>query len=165
MNSKKAFAAQSLFAILMAIVFVGILYYGYTSLISIQDTLSDEEIAKLREEIISRTNVCLQESQKGRFETIEIDIPQITHVCYLKDKSVLDATTLQQLEAYGIFKDSTVVLLNGPSDVDFNEFNDISRADEFIIYDIIPLEESLLHSPENGCTIQENKIVTFKFEC
>lgn len=163
---KQGFASQSLFAIMMLVLFIGILVYGYNSIISVQTTLNEEELKQTREVLLDKTDICKSPSQKGRFETIEVSIPEITHICYLKDTSSLDSSIVSQLDSVGIFKDSTIILLNGPKDVDFSGFSDMSRVNEFVIFDILPLENNVvLSSPNNECIIQENGAVNFQFQC
>ncbi len=167
-RDKKAMASQTLFAILMLVLFVGILMYGYNSLITIQTTLNDEELDLIEQQILQKTSVCIQQSQKGRFETYEIRMDEISHICYLKDKSILDSSVVTELENRGISEDSTIILLNGPKDVDFNGYSpsDMARVDEFIIYDIIPLENGVtLSNPNNGCQVREDSLLEFKFQC
>ena len=42
----------------------------------------------------------------------------------------------------------------------------MSRVDEFVIFDILPLENNVvLTSPNNECIIQENGVVNFQFQC
>ena len=165
-KSKGALATQSLFAILMLVLFVAIIVYGYNALMGAQDVINDEELKKLRVEFVQKTSVCAQGSQSGRVDTLEVDTKGITHICYIRNLDEIDNSIVFQLESKGIFQDSTVVLLNGPRNVDFSGFSDMSQIDEFVIYDIIPLDDNvILKNLNNSCVVEEGGVIEFQFEC
>lgn len=170
--SKKAMSSQIIFTLFMAIMFIAILIYGYNALFTIQSDLSDKELQELRSQIISKTDICSNSLQKGRVDTIEVDNSKITHVCIVNSMSSsdMDVNVKQVLEERGIFQENTIVLLSGPTSITFNQFTNPSAfqevVDEFLIYDIIPLNDGVeISSPFNGCIVQENSVVNFKFTC
>lgn len=83
--TKAQFTSQALFAILMLILFIWILVYGYNAVIGAGQDLSDRELADLRLSIEQRTSICSEQSQRGRLETLTISNSQITQLCYIYD--------------------------------------------------------------------------------
>lgn len=166
------FTSQALFAILMLVLFVGILIYGYNAIIGAQNDISDEELNTLRETIEQRTSVCSEQSQRGRLETIAIDPAQITHVCYLSNTSDgLNGNFVQMAKERGLTQNHTIFLLNGPQNIDFYNIDYSTQEaqeiiNQFQIYDIIPLQEGVsLSSMSNECQIRDSSQFEFRFQC
>ena len=167
--TKAQFTSQALFAILMLILFIWILVYGYNAVIGAGQDLSDRELADLRLSIEQRTSICSEQSQRGRLETLTISNSQITQLCYIYDfdYSSIDSNLVNLLNNSGVTQNS-IILLNGPRNFEYLDItaDNISLSDNFIIYDIIPLREgATLSSPRNSCIIQENRRVDFRFQC
>ncbi|MFP4402149.1 MAG: hypothetical protein ACLFPL_02860 [Candidatus Nanoarchaeia archaeon] len=160
------FSNQAFFAILMLVAFMGILIFGYNSITGIQQELDEEELNDLRQSILSQTGICAQSSQRGRLESLNIAPNSITHVCYISNTSEFSPQFTQIAQDRGLTQNHTVLLLNGPRDVDFTSISGISELDEFIVYDIIPLRDNVeLASPQNGCQIREESDFNFQFQC
>jgi hypothetical protein len=164
-SCKAQFQNQTFFAILMLVVFVGILIYGYNSITSISNTLNDEELAELRQTILSQTGICAQSSQRGRLETLEISANDISHVCYISNSSQLSSTMEDLAKERGLTQNHTIFLLNGPQDVDFTSITSIDEINEFVIYDIIPLKENAELADGNNCQIREGSEFEYQFTC
>lgn len=171
-KKKAQFTSQALFGILMLILFVGILVYGYNAVIGAQNDISDEKLNILRETIEQRTSVCSEQSQRGRLETISIEPSQITHVCYLSNTSELISGFVEMAKSRGLTQNHTIFLLNGPQDTDFYniDYSNSQEAQEIInqfqIYDIITLEEgAFLSSMSNECQIRDSRQFQFRFQC
>ena len=172
-KKKAQFTSQALFAILMLALFIWILVYGYNAVIGAQNNISDEKLNTLRETIEQRTSVCSEQSQRGRLESIVIDPPQITHICYLSDTSDgLNQNFVQLVKQRGLTQNHTIFLLNGPQNIDFYniDYSNPQEAQEilnlFQIYDIITLDEGVsLSSLSNECQIRDSRQFEFKFQC
>ena len=63
---KQGFAPQSLFAIMMLILFIGILVYGYNSIISVQATLNEEELKQTKQLLLDKTDICKKSFSKRK---------------------------------------------------------------------------------------------------
>lgn len=164
---KSQFTSQALFAILMLVLFIWILIYGYNAVIGASQEVSDRELDELRVSIEQRTSICSEQSQRGRLETISISIPQITQLCYVHSFSNLDSSLAQLLVNSGV-EENSIILFNGPRNFEYLSITqeNISLANEFMVYDIIPLREgSTLASSRNRCIIQEGRTIDFRFQC
>ena len=169
-NITGQFTSQALFAILMIALFIWILVYGYNAVIGANQDMSDRELLDLRVSIEQRTSICSEQSQRGRLETLSISVPQITQLCYvhsLSPSSSIDSELIDILNNSGVIENS-IILLNGPRSFEYLDIttNNISLANDFIIYDIIPLREGVrLSNPRNSCVIQEDRRIEFRFQC
>ena len=161
------FTSQALFAILMLVLFIWILVYGYNAVIGASQEVSDRELDELRVSLEQRTSICSKQSQRGRLETISISIPQITQLCYIYEYDSIDDELADLLENSGV-EENSIILFNGPRNFEYLSITEqnISLANEFMIYDIIPLREgATLASPRNRCVIQDGRTIDFRFQC
>lgn len=175
-KNKSQFTTQALFGILMLALFVGILVYGYTALSDASSEISARDLDELRQTIEQRTSVCAQPSQRGRVETINVPQNQITHICYISSFEGLNHNFVEILEQRGVIQTNTIILLNGPPEIDFYNI-DYSNPqasdtiDRFMIYDIIELRDSAsISDPRNSvinnwCQVREGREFRFSFEC
>ncbi|MCH8519497.1 MAG: hypothetical protein LAT82_01955 [Nanoarchaeota archaeon] len=164
---KGQFTSQALFAIFMLVLFIWILVYGYNAVIGASQDLSDRELEDLRISIEQRTSICSEQSQRGRLETLSISIPQITQLCYVHDFNFIDSDLANLLNNSGVVENS-IILLNGPINYEYLQITseNITLTNEFMIYDIIPLQSgAVLASSGNRCIIQEGRSIDFRFQC
>ncbi|MFT4244098.1 MAG: hypothetical protein ACMXYB_01440 [Candidatus Woesearchaeota archaeon] len=168
-SKKSQFTSQALFAILMLVLFIWILVYGYNAVIGASQEINDRELDELRISLEQRTSICLEQSQRGRLETVSISIPQITQLCYIYkyDNTLIDPNLANLLNNLGV-EENSIILFNGPRNFEYLSITqeNISLANEFMIYDIIPLREgATLTSPRNRCVIQDGRTIDFRFQC
>jgi len=82
-NNKGDITVQTIFYILMTIVFVGILIFGFQKLFDVEKTLSEQERIEIKQYIKTSFDYCEDPLNKGNFKTFEIKNNLFNTICIL----------------------------------------------------------------------------------
>lgn len=83
LNNKKAVAINTLFFILMGIMFVGIIYFGLDKMFMIQDELSEQEMQLLKNDIGDAMTFCDNPLNRGSVRIVDVSSNKFNVICFL----------------------------------------------------------------------------------
>lgn len=74
-------STQVIFFILMSLIFVWIIYFGITKILFVSDTLSDQELIEINNNLKQAFEYCEDPLNRGNFKVFKIDNPRFNSVC------------------------------------------------------------------------------------
>ena len=112
-KSKKGdITMETVFFILMGMVFAGLLIFGFNKIFFIQETMSEQEKQSIRIDIENAFEKCLDPLNRGSVHYEKIQHESFNAICLLGD----DASSLLEKNKYGLNKNETKLLYSS----DFN---------------------------------------------
>lgn len=105
---------ETIFFILMAIIFAGILIFGFQQIFLIQDTISEADLVETKNKLEENLEYCDDPLNRGNFRLVEIDASQFNSICVIGENPLSNPalSSLQsELDIIGDAGDN-VVLLN-----------------------------------------------------
>lgn len=89
---KAELAIQAIFYVLMGMVFIAILIFGFNKLFLVQDELDRQDLLEIKNDLETAFEYCEDPLNKGNFKTFEFNNKQFNSVCII-DEDILDPTS------------------------------------------------------------------------
>ena len=167
LQSKKAeIGVETLFLILMGILFIGILVFGFTKFFDVEDNLSEQEKQEIKQYIKTSFEYCEDPLNKGNFKTFEIKNNEFNIICLIGE-DILQTTNQynQYTDLVQLYEnDENVILIDGSFKLIQDDNNNKYQFTNYYIVDSIKLNSKL---QETKCYIEDDKknLIEVKIFC
>lgn len=158
-NKKGEISIQTIFFILMAIIFVTILIFGFQKMFEVEKNLSEQERIEIKKYMKDSFEYCEDPLNSGNFKTFEIKNNLINVICILgEDAETKYVNYPDFLQLYST-KQKVIML-----DTSFKIENGEHIFTNYFIVDSIKLDTDM---PESKCYIknEDKNLIEVKIEC
>ena len=101
MNKKANISMNTIFYILMAIMFVWILFFGYNQITNTAQVISEKDRVEIQMKIKNTLEYCTDPLNRGSFSVVNVDNSRIGAVCLLDGSNTFDG----YIDDFGIIFD------------------------------------------------------------
>lgn len=158
-NHKAEMAAQTIFYILMSVVFIGILIFGFQKIFEIEKNLSDQERIEIKKYMKESFEYCEDPLNSGNFKTFKIDNNMFNVICILGEDA---------LEKYSDYPD-LLQLYDTSQNVIILDTNYIIENEEYILKDYFIVDSIKMDTVQSKsqCYFKDDKtkIINVQIKC
>lgn len=141
-------SVQVIFFIMMAIIFIWILIFGFQQLFLVEETLSETELVSIENDLEAAFSYCEDPLNRGNFRTFTFDSPSFNAVCILGPTVTTGGGVLDTVLGTFLDTDDNVVLLRVEGSVVSGSFV-VSDADPVASFATVPLQTTQCYFDDN----------------